>query len=86
MISVECHHTGAWPWLCWCHPPLLLGFEGSPVPCGVPALLPGGVTWPWLLSPQRIEGRVAALQNAVDEYYKAKNEFAAKVSGAREVL
>lgn len=43
------------------------------------------MTWPWLLSPQRIEGRVAALQNAVDEYYKAKNEFAAKVSGAREV-
>lgn len=33
------------------------------------------------VSLQRIEGRVAALQNAVDEYYKAKNEFAAKVSG-----
>ncbi|XP_067389630.1 vacuolar protein sorting-associated protein 16 homolog isoform X2 [Emydura macquarii macquarii] len=27
-----------------------------------------------------IEGRVAALQNAVDEYYKAKNEFAAKAT------
>uniref|UniRef100_A0A4W3IJQ9 Vacuolar protein sorting-associated protein 16 homolog n=1 Tax=Callorhinchus milii TaxID=7868 RepID=A0A4W3IJQ9_CALMI len=27
-----------------------------------------------------IEGRVAALQNAVDEYNKAKNEFAAKVT------
>lgn len=32
---------------------------------------------------QRIEGRVGALQNAVDEYYKAKNEFAAKVSMTR---
>uniref|UniRef100_A0A7M4EGQ3 Vacuolar protein sorting-associated protein 16 homolog n=1 Tax=Crocodylus porosus TaxID=8502 RepID=A0A7M4EGQ3_CROPO len=29
---------------------------------------------------KRIEGRVAALQNAVDEYYKAKNEFAAKAT------
>uniref|UniRef100_A0A8C3BT87 Vacuolar protein sorting-associated protein 16 homolog n=1 Tax=Cairina moschata TaxID=8855 RepID=A0A8C3BT87_CAIMO len=31
-------------------------------------------------SEKRIEGRVAALQNAVDEYYKAKNEFAAKAT------
>ncbi|KFP10165.1 Vacuolar protein sorting-associated protein 16, partial [Egretta garzetta] len=31
-------------------------------------------------SEKRIEGRVGALQNALDEYYKAKNEFAAKVS------
>uniref|UniRef100_A0A8C7E383 Vacuolar protein sorting-associated protein 16 homolog n=1 Tax=Naja naja TaxID=35670 RepID=A0A8C7E383_NAJNA len=30
--------------------------------------------------PQWIEGRVASLQNAVDEYYKAKNEFAAKAT------
>uniref|UniRef100_A0A803T410 Vacuolar protein sorting-associated protein 16 homolog n=1 Tax=Anolis carolinensis TaxID=28377 RepID=A0A803T410_ANOCA len=29
---------------------------------------------------KRIEGRVASLQNAVDEYYKAKNEFAAKAT------
>ncbi|KAK4818572.1 hypothetical protein QYF61_014708 [Mycteria americana] len=29
-------------------------------------------------SEKRIEGRVGALQNALDEYYKAKNEFAAK--------
>ncbi|XP_015273771.1 PREDICTED: vacuolar protein sorting-associated protein 16 homolog, partial [Gekko japonicus] len=29
---------------------------------------------------QRIEGRVASLMNAVDEYYKAKNEFAAKAT------
>uniref|UniRef100_A0A4X2LWX5 Vacuolar protein sorting-associated protein 16 homolog n=1 Tax=Vombatus ursinus TaxID=29139 RepID=A0A4X2LWX5_VOMUR len=29
---------------------------------------------------ERIEGRVAALQTAVDEYYKAKNEFAAKAT------
>ncbi|XP_054846480.1 vacuolar protein sorting-associated protein 16 homolog [Eublepharis macularius] len=29
---------------------------------------------------QRIEGRVASLVNAVDEYYKAKNEFAAKAT------
>uniref|UniRef100_A0A8B9LYM5 Vacuolar protein sorting-associated protein 16 homolog n=1 Tax=Accipiter nisus TaxID=211598 RepID=A0A8B9LYM5_9AVES len=29
---------------------------------------------------QRIEGRVGALQNALDEYYKAKNEFAAKAT------
>lgn len=28
---------------------------------------------------QRIEGRVAALQTAADAFYKAKNEFAAKV-------
>lgn len=32
-----------------------------------------------VLCPQRIEGRVGALQNALDEFYKAKNEFAAKV-------
>ncbi|XP_075772198.1 vacuolar protein sorting-associated protein 16 homolog [Pelodiscus sinensis] len=31
-------------------------------------------------SEQRLEGRVAALQNAVDEYSKAKNEFAAKAT------
>lgn len=31
-------------------------------------------------SEKRIEGRVGALQNAVDEYYKAKNEFAAKAT------
>uniref|UniRef100_A0A8C8SA41 Vacuolar protein sorting-associated protein 16 homolog n=1 Tax=Pelusios castaneus TaxID=367368 RepID=A0A8C8SA41_9SAUR len=31
-------------------------------------------------SEKRIEGRVAALQNAMDEYYKAKNEFAAKAT------
>uniref|UniRef100_A0A8C6XVC9 Vacuolar protein sorting-associated protein 16 homolog n=1 Tax=Naja naja TaxID=35670 RepID=A0A8C6XVC9_NAJNA len=31
-------------------------------------------SYPW------IEGRVASLQNAVDEYYKAKNEFAAKAT------
>ncbi|KAL7981746.1 hypothetical protein Chor_001561 [Crotalus horridus] len=30
------------------------------------------------ISEKWIEGRVASLQNAVDEYYKAKNEFAAK--------
>ncbi|XP_042326077.1 vacuolar protein sorting-associated protein 16 homolog [Sceloporus undulatus] len=29
---------------------------------------------------KRIEGRVSSLQNAVDEYYKAKNEFAAKAT------
>ncbi|NXB11156.1 VPS16 protein, partial [Cnemophilus loriae] len=29
---------------------------------------------------QRIEGRVAALQNALDEFYKAKNDFAAKAT------
>ncbi|NWI68566.1 VPS16 protein, partial [Todus mexicanus] len=29
---------------------------------------------------KRIEGRVGALQNALDEFYKAKNEFAAKAS------
>ncbi|KAK2511401.1 Vps16 [Columba guinea] len=29
---------------------------------------------------KRLEGRVGALQNAVDEYYKAKNEFAAKAT------
>lgn len=29
---------------------------------------------------ERIEGRVAALQTAADEYYKAKNEFAAKAT------
>ncbi|XP_075564965.1 vacuolar protein sorting-associated protein 16 homolog isoform X2 [Pelecanus crispus] len=31
-------------------------------------------------SEKRIEGRVGALQNALDEYYKAKNEFAAKAT------
>ncbi|XP_074848263.1 vacuolar protein sorting-associated protein 16 homolog [Carettochelys insculpta] len=31
-------------------------------------------------SEKRLEGRLAALQNAVDEYYKAKNEFAAKAT------
>ncbi|KFO80912.1 Vacuolar protein sorting-associated protein 16, partial [Cuculus canorus] len=31
-------------------------------------------------SEKRIEGRVGALQNAVDEYYKAKNDFAAKAT------
>ncbi|XP_044284736.1 vacuolar protein sorting-associated protein 16 homolog isoform X1 [Varanus komodoensis] len=29
---------------------------------------------------KKIEGRVSSLQNAVDEYYKAKNEFAAKAT------
>uniref|UniRef100_A0A8C9UGI7 Vacuolar protein sorting-associated protein 16 homolog n=1 Tax=Serinus canaria TaxID=9135 RepID=A0A8C9UGI7_SERCA len=29
---------------------------------------------------RRIEGRVAALQNALDEFYKAKNDFAAKAT------
>ncbi|XP_030921124.1 vacuolar protein sorting-associated protein 16 homolog [Geospiza fortis] len=29
---------------------------------------------------KRIEGRVAALQNALDEFYKAKNDFAAKAT------
>ncbi|NWH68977.1 VPS16 protein, partial [Geococcyx californianus] len=29
---------------------------------------------------KRIEGRVGALQNALDEYYKAKNDFAAKAT------
>ncbi|OPJ87203.1 hypothetical protein AV530_009561 [Patagioenas fasciata monilis] len=33
-----------------------------------------------LYAEKRIEGRVGALQNAVDEYYKAKNEFAAKAT------
>lgn len=28
---------------------------------------------------QRLEARIALLQSAVDEYYKAKNEFSAKV-------
>ncbi|KAI6069782.1 Vacuolar protein sorting-associated protein 16-like protein [Aix galericulata] len=47
----------------------------------------GGHVLPGACACPRIEGRVAALQNAVDEYYKAKNEFAAKVSsGAGEVL
>ncbi|XP_062991766.1 vacuolar protein sorting-associated protein 16 homolog [Elgaria multicarinata webbii] len=32
------------------------------------------------VSEKRIEGRVSSLQNAVDEYYKAKNEFAAKAT------
>ncbi|XP_063166036.1 vacuolar protein sorting-associated protein 16 homolog [Candoia aspera] len=32
------------------------------------------------VSEKWIEGRVASLQNAVDEYYKAKNEFAAKAT------
>ncbi|XP_015681384.1 vacuolar protein sorting-associated protein 16 homolog isoform X2 [Protobothrops mucrosquamatus] len=32
------------------------------------------------ISEKWIEGRVASLQNAVDEYYKAKNEFAAKAT------
>ncbi|PKK17528.1 hypothetical protein A306_00014557, partial [Columba livia] len=32
------------------------------------------------LAIKRLEGRVGALQNAVDEYYKAKNEFAAKAT------
>ncbi|KAM4672694.1 vacuolar protein sorting-associated protein 16 homolog isoform 2-T2 [Amazona ochrocephala] len=31
-------------------------------------------------SEKRIEGRVGALQNALDEFYKAKNEFAAKAT------
>ncbi|NXC09021.1 VPS16 protein, partial [Orthonyx spaldingii] len=31
-------------------------------------------------SEKRIEGRVAALQNALDEFYKAKNDFAAKAT------
>ncbi|CAI5784905.1 sorting-associated 16 homolog [Podarcis lilfordi] len=31
-------------------------------------------------SDKPIDGRVASLQNAVDEYYKAKNEFAAKAT------
>ncbi|XP_053258095.1 vacuolar protein sorting-associated protein 16 homolog [Podarcis raffonei] len=31
-------------------------------------------------SDKQIDGRVASLQNAVDEYYKAKNEFAAKAT------
>ncbi|KAJ6658609.1 hypothetical protein lerEdw1_019997 [Lerista edwardsae] len=32
------------------------------------------------VSEKRIDGRIACLQNAVDEYYKAKNEFAAKAT------
>ncbi|XP_027766181.1 isocitrate dehydrogenase [NAD] subunit beta, mitochondrial-like [Empidonax traillii] len=32
-------------------------------------------------SEKRIEGRVAALQNALDEFNKARNDFAAKVRG-----
>ncbi|XP_009330388.1 PREDICTED: isocitrate dehydrogenase [NAD] subunit beta, mitochondrial-like, partial [Pygoscelis adeliae] len=42
-----------------------------------------GYIWMGLATLKRIEGRVGALQNALDEYYKAKNEFAAKSENAR---
>uniref|UniRef100_A0A663NFC1 Vacuolar protein sorting-associated protein 16 homolog n=1 Tax=Athene cunicularia TaxID=194338 RepID=A0A663NFC1_ATHCN len=52
--------------------------RGCPVPAAWQRCWQGGEVA--ALCPQRIEGRVGALQNALDEYYKAKNEFAAKAT------
>lgn len=38
------------------------------------------------VSLQRVDTRLSLLQSAVDEYYKAKNDFAAKVNLFRTIL
>lgn len=58
-----------------------MGHRAGPPPCSAASVSARADVA--VFSLQRIEGRVGALQNAVDEYYKAKNEFAAKVSVTR---